>query len=259
VIIDVNAFLGHYPFRWVEGGSPAAVLDAMRRTGIDQAWVSNLAATFWRDPSEGNRILYQAAGSHQALRPVPSVHPGLEGWESVLDEAADQRVPCVRADPTFYGLDPAGREMAFLVAGCGARGIPLLLATRLEDGRQRHPHDGSGELDGAAIRALIRRHPTARLIVTHADRELIEQVHFGSTPEESERILWDICWLWGPPEDQLSLLIETVGANRFCFGTGMPLRIPESSVAKLELSEMSLTERRAIESSNARGFAYAPR
>jgi uncharacterized protein len=255
VIIDVNAFLGHYPFRRLDGGSPAALLDAMRRTGIDQAWVSNLAAIFWRNPTDGNRILYQASASHPSLRPVPAIHPGLAGWEALLDEAADQGVPCVRADPTFYGIDPAGVEMRGLLAGCGGRGLPLLMAVRLEDGRQRHPNDGSRELDGAAIRTLIRSHPTARLIISHADRDLIEQVHFGLTPEESGRILWDICWLWGPPEDQLTQLVRTVGPDRFCFGTGMPLRIPESSVAKLELTEVTLTERRAIESSNARAFA----
>jgi len=258
VIIDVNAFLGHYPFRRIDGGSPAVLLDAMRRTGVDQAWVSNAAAIFWRNPTDGNRILYQAAASHQALRPVPAIHPGLAGWESLLDEAVDQGAPCVRADPTFYGLNPVGPEMVDLLGAAGGRGLPISMAVRLEDGRQRHPNDASGELDAASIRTLIRSHPTVRLIITHADRDLIEQVHFGSTPEESGRILWDICWLWGPPEDQLTHLVRKVGAGRFCFGTGMPLRIPESSVAKLELTAVNLTERRAIESSNARSFQRQP-
>ena len=62
-------------------------------------------------------------------------------------------------------------------------------------------------------------------------------MHFGSTPAEAERILWDICWIWGPPEDHLALLLKTVGPERFTFGTGMPLRIPENSVAKLDLLE----------------------
>lgn len=254
MIIDVNAFLGHYPFRRLDGGSPVFLLDAMRRTGIDQAWISNLAAIFWRDPHDGNRILYQAAANQPLLRPVPSIHPGLYGWESIVEEAVERGAPCVRADPTFYGMDPAGREMADLMAVVGALGIPLLMATRLEDGRQRHPNDRSSDLSSDAIRALIRAHPTAKLIITQADRDTIEQVHFGATPEESSRILWDICWLWGPPEDQLSLLVRTMGSGRFCFGTGMPLRLPESAVAKLELTEVGLTERRAIESSNARAF-----
>ena len=43
----------------------------------------------------------------------------------------------------------------------------------------------------------------------------IEEVHFGSTPEESSRIWWDICWIWGPPEDHLETLLRTMGVDRF--------------------------------------------
>jgi predicted TIM-barrel fold metal-dependent hydrolase len=160
----------------------------------------------------------------------------------------------VRVDPTFYGLDPIGAEMVGLVGAAAARGLPLLLAVRLEDGRQRHPNDGAPELAPWAVRRLIRTDPDARLIVTHADRELIEQVHWGATPQESARILWDICWIWGPPEDHLEHLIRTVGLERFCFGTGMPLRIPESSVVKLDLLDCPPADRAAIESGNLARF-----
>lgn len=255
MIIDVNGFLGHYPYRRIDGGSPSALVDAMQRVGIAQAWVSNLAAVFWRDPTEGNRIVFQAAMHQLSLRPVPAVHPGLPGWIEVLEEAVDRAAPCVRADPLCYGLAPNGSEMMALVRAAAERRLPLMMAVRHEDSRQRHPNDAVTDLPASALRALIRSHPEARLIVTHADRGTIEQTHFGATPDEANRLLWDICWLWGPPEDQLQLLVTTMGAGRFCFGTGMPLRIPESSIAKLELTELSPTERRAIESTNARSFA----
>ena len=48
---DVNAFLGSYPFRRVPGTSVVALLAAMDRTGIDEAWVSHLPGIFWRDPA----------------------------------------------------------------------------------------------------------------------------------------------------------------------------------------------------------------
>ena len=144
--------------------------------------------------------------------------------------------------------------MLELAAGCADAGLPLMLAVRFEDGRQRHPNDRAEELSPHAVRDLIRAHSGVRLLITHADREFIEQVHFGSTPAEAARILWDICWIWGPPEDHLALLIETMGAERFVFGTGMPLRIPESSVAKLDLLDLSEEERARIESGNLRDF-----
>ena len=101
------------------------------------------------------------------------------------------------------------------------------------------------------------RDPGVRLVVTHADRPFVEEVHFGSTAEESSRILWDICWIWGPPEDHLGTLLRTVGIERFVFGTGQPLRLPENSVAKLDLLDLPPEQRNAIESENARAFVLS--
>ncbi len=248
--IDVNAFVGSYPYRRVPGTSPEGVLGAMDRVGIDQAWVTHLPGLFWRDPAEGNAWLLETAARHDRLRPVPSVHPGLAGWRETVRLAADAGAPAVRADPTFYGIEPAGAAMRALAAACGEAGMPLVLAVRLEDGRQRHPNDRAPELPAAAVRALIRSHPRVRLLVTHADRPFVEEVHFGSTPEEAERLWWDICWIWGPPEDHLQTLLGTIGASRFLLGTGQPLRLPENAGAKLDLLDISDADRTAIESGN---------
>jgi predicted TIM-barrel fold metal-dependent hydrolase len=255
--IDVNLFLGAYPWRRVPGTSPDAALRAMDRVGIDHAWATHLPGLFWRDPAEGNAWLCEVAAREPRLRPVPAVHPGLPRWESDLAAARDALAPAVRCDPTLFALDPAGVEMRALATACGDAGIPILMAVRLEDGRQRHPHDRAPELPAAAVRALLRSHPRARFVVTHADRGFVQEVHFGSTPEEAARIWWDICWLWGPPEDHLEMLLATVGPDRFVFGTGLPLRIPDNALAKLDLLDLDPAARAAVEHRNAERAAAA--
>jgi len=257
--IDVNTFVGAYPFRKVPGTSVEALLQAMERVAIEQAWVSHLPSVFWRDPAAGNPWLYQVAESDGRLRPVPAVHPGMTGWEEAIREARGRSAPAVRADPTYYGLDPAGPEMRSLVKICGSENVPLIMAVRLEDARQRHPHDRAPELPAAAVRALVRESSSIRLLITHADRGFVEEVHFGSTPEESSRIWWDISWIWGPPEDHLETLLHTIGAERFVFGTGQPLRLPETSVAKLDLLSLTPEQRNAIESENISSWTMSAR
>jgi predicted TIM-barrel fold metal-dependent hydrolase len=252
---DVNAFVGSYPFRRIPGTAPDAVLAAMDRVGLDEAWVTHLPSVFWRDPTEGNAWLLATARQHPRLRPMPAIHPGLADWRDALRAAVDAGAPAVRADPTFYGIDPAGSAMRALAAACGAAGIALSLAVRFEDGRQRHPNDHAPELPAAAVRAVVRSHDRVRLLVTHADRPFVEEVHFGSTPAEAARIWWDICWIWGPPEDHLQILLATVGAARFVLGTGQPLRLPENAGAKLDLLDLSPDNRAAIEGGNARVLA----
>ena len=252
---DVNAFVGSYPFRRVPGTSPDAVLAAMDRVGLDEAWVTHLPGVFWRNPTEGNAWLLHLAREQRRFRPVPAVHPVLADWRDALRAAGDAGAPAVRADPTFYGIDPAGPAMRALAAACGEAGVALSLAVRFEDGRQRHPNDHAPELPAAAVRALIRSDDRVRLLVTHADRPFVEEVHFGSTPAEAARIWWDICWIWGPPEDHLQTLLATVGVSRFVLGTGQPLRLPENAAAKLDLLDLSPGDRAAIESGNARALA----
>jgi hypothetical protein len=257
-MIDVNTFLGGYPFRRVPGTSPDALIAAMDRLHITEAWVSHLPAIFWRDPTEGNRWLYETTSHETRLRPVPCIEPGLANWESELAIAVERNAPAVRVDPTVHGLDPVGRAMTSLAAGCGAAGIALLLGRRFEDGRQRHPNDHAPELPASAVRALVRADPRTRVLVTHADRGFIEEVHWSLTPEESSRIWWDICWIWGPPEDHLELLLDTIGVARFVLGTGMPLRIPETPIARLDLLDLSPVDRAAIEHGNAEALARKP-
>jgi predicted TIM-barrel fold metal-dependent hydrolase len=254
---DVNAFLGSYPYRRVPGTSPGAVLEAMDRVGIDEAWVSHLPGIFWRDPAAGNAWLLETTRAHPRLRPVFAVHPELPGWERVLRSAVEAGAPAVRCDPTYYGIAAAGPSMRSLAAACGRAGVALMLAVRLEDGRQRHSNDHAGELPAAAARALVRGDAAVRVIITHADRPYIEEVHFGSTPEEARRTWWDISWIWGPPEDHLETLVRTMGAARFLFGTGQPLRIPENGIAKLDLLDLTAVDREAIESGNAAAAAGA--
>jgi len=249
--IDVATFVGGYPFRHLPDPTPTGLLQQMDRTGIATAWVGHLPSAWHRDPADANAELAELLRPHeQRLRGVATIHPALPRWEDDLRMAREAGAPAVRAYPTCQGLDAAGPEMRGLIGAAAAAGLPLILTVRFEDVRQRHPLDLVPDLPAAAIRALARVDPQARLIVTHADRAVVEEVHFGLTPAEARRILWDISWIWGPPEDHLRLLLGTVGLARFTFGTGMPLRIPDGAIAKLDLLELPSDERERITSGN---------
>jgi predicted TIM-barrel fold metal-dependent hydrolase len=250
-VIDVNAFLGNYPWRRVPGTSPESLLAAMDRVGIATAWVSHLPSLFWKDPAEGNAWLQELAARNPRFRAVATVHPGLPHWEEDLAQAADDGAVAVRADPGFLGLAPTGADILRLTAAVGALGIPLLAAVRLEDGRGRHPLDVAPDLPPWAVRAWLRHHPDLRVVITHADRGFIEEVHYGSTPAEAARVWWDVSWVWGPPDDHLAHLLATIGPYRFLFGSGQPLRLPETPLARLDLLSLGQTDRELILSGNA--------
>ena len=208
----------------------------LERERLDGAWVGHLPSAFFRDPSAGNAQLYTALAVHApVLRPVPTIRPDWPGWERALQRAVDAGAPAVRVYPTIWEMGPHDVRLSEFAAACGASQVALLLTVRFEDLRQRHPMDRAGDLSAAAIRALARAGDRVRLVVTAAGREMIEEVHWGLTPAEQRRVVWDISWIWGPPEDHLAKLFETIGANRFVYGTQWPLRLTQTPRANLAL------------------------
>jgi hypothetical protein len=235
-MIDVNTFVGGYPYRYVPHPEPAALVRVLERDGIDGAWVGHLPSAFFRDPSPGNReLLALVASNKKLLMPVPVVRPDWPRWEHELRAAHEAGAPAVRAYPPQWQLGPHDPAMRELALATGELGIALVLTVRFEDLRQRHPLDVAGDLSAAAIRALARAGDRVRLVVTAAGRDMIEEVHWGLTSREQERVLWDISWIWGPPEDHLAKLFRTVGSRRFVLGTQWPLRLAQNPRANLDL------------------------
>jgi predicted TIM-barrel fold metal-dependent hydrolase len=233
--VDVHAYVGPYPFRYVPHPDPEILVRVLDREGVDAAWVGHLPSAFWRDPTPGNTALYTALAPFEGtLMPVPTVRPDWPRWEHEVARAAEAGAPAVRAYPPQWGLGPDAAAMVELADACAARGLVLLLTTRFEDLRQRSRLDVAGDLQAAAVRAVARA-SRAAVVVTAAGREFIEEVHWGLTPDERRRVWYDISWIWGPPEDHLAHLVRTIGAERLVFGTGWPLRLTQAPAANLAL------------------------
>ena len=220
-LVDHNALVGPFPFRRLPDPTPERLVMDLERIGIARAWVGHVPSIYYRDVAAGNDELLRWLDPHRSrLLPVPAVNPAYPGWEREMERARAEGCPGVRTYPSHYGFDAAGPEMKAVAAACADLDLCLVLTVRIEDDRQRHRLDVAGELLG----------------VTNADRGFVEEVHFGSTPEEAERLRWDVAWLWGPPDDQLAALYRTVGRHRFVFGTHFPFRLPEAALARLALA-----------------------
>lgn len=235
-MIDVNALIGPYPFRFVPHPDPDVLVRVLEREGLSGAWVGHLPSAFYRDSAAGNAQLYTALQPHAGtLRPVPTIRPDWPDWRQELDVARNAGAPAVRAYPQLWQMGPGDPRLSELALACGDARMALLLTVRFEDLRQRHPLDTAGDLQAAAVRSIARAGDRVRLVVTAAGREFIEEVHWGLTPEEQRRVYWDFSWVWGPPEDHLAKLFRTVGSDRFVFGTQWPLRLTQNPRANLDL------------------------
>lgn len=233
--VDVNVHVGGYPWRHVPHPEPAILARVLEREEIDAAWVGHLPSAFWRDPTPGNAELYAALAAHPTLLPAPCVRPDWPGWERHVRDAADRGVPALRAYPTLWGMGPGDAALDRLAHTCAEAGLALVLSARFEDGRQRHPLDGAPDLQPAHVRALARAATHAALVVVNAGDDFISETVWALTAAERARLWFDFSWVWGPPEEQFARLLRTVGADRFVYGTGWPLRLTQNARALLDL------------------------
>jgi len=250
-MIDVNAWIGGYPFRHVDDAGPEALAREVARAGLAGAWVGHLPSAFWRDPTPGNALLHEAlAPFGSVLRPAPCVRPDWPRWERELQSAVDRGAPALRAYPVHWGMGPGDASLARLVGACGEAGVVVVLTVRFEDLRQRHALDVAADLSAAHVRALARQQGASRLVVTQAGRDLIEEIAWSLTEEERSRVWFDFSCVWGPPEDHLATLFRTLGAERFVYGTGWPLRLADAPAANLALLPPTLRDARVTDAAS---------
>lgn len=235
--VDVSAWIGGFPFRDVPHPEPTVLARVLDREGFGGAWVGHLPGAYHRDPAPSNRSLLASLAPHRdVLHPTPIVRPDWPRWQQTLASAVDAGAPAVRAYPSIWGLGPGHGAMSELALACGEAGMALHLTVRFEDLRQRHPLDSAGDLCAAAIRQLARLPQSrCRIVVAGASREMIEEVHWGLTPEEQRRVWYDWHWLWGPPEDHFAHLVQSVGRERFAWSSWWPLRLTQQAQALVDL------------------------
>src|SRR5258708_28344109 len=123
MIIDLNAFAGHWRFSRVRGDLPA-VRESLAALGVERICVSPLEAAWCRNPHLCNAALYQAAVAFADVWPVPVLDPTVATWRAELARAASEpRVRLVRLLPTYppYSLTEADALLRALAeAGEGA-------------------------------------------------------------------------------------------------------------------------------------------
>lgn len=258
MIIDLNASVGHYPFRGLRYRTAAEVVGLLDRQGIDRAVVTSLHAAFYRDAHRGNEELFADAARHRArLVPVAAVNPRYVGWERDLAEAVGpwgSRAVALWPEHHGYKLDDEHGRAA--LAAIAARGLPVLLTQRLEDRRQRHRWDQAEDLTVAALLEAAAAHPTLRfLLVNWAGLDGARLAAAGL----KGRCLIDFSRLQVVFRREVPKLIETLGVDALAFGSHLPFDYVGPALVKLaNLTTLPPADYERIAWRNAARFLHLP-
>jgi len=231
LLIDVNTYIGHWPFRQLRHSTARALVRRMDQRGIDRAVVASIHGIFYKNVHPANEELARDTRRYRdRLIPFATLNPTYPGWEEDLRRCAEDLDLCgIRLYPQYHGYrlsDPEGLELIDAVTELGwAVQVPM----RVVDRRQRHPWDLAEDLAPAAFEEVFALRPRTRWMVLNGlglD---------GKRLPAPARFLVEISRLTSVLQRNIPDLLETAGPEHLAFGTGMPFKVPEPALLKLEI------------------------
>ncbi|MCD6361422.1 MAG: amidohydrolase family protein [Armatimonadetes bacterium] len=253
MLIDMNAYLGHWPFRRLRHNTAPELVALMDEKGIDLACVSSADAIFYKNSQAGNEELAEQIEPHRdRLIPFAVINPTYADWEYDLRVCAEQfGARGLRLYPNYHNYTLGDRCCHDLVRAATELGLIVSMPIRQIDQRQRHWLIEIPDLNLDDIAKLVEAHPEATFV-------LLNGLNFvGSRLGQPDNGLpanyyIGISRLTAVMAAEIRRLMDNLGAERLVFGTGMPFKYADPPLVKLEVLDATEEDKDLIRSGNAR-------
>lgn len=246
MLIDSNAYIGHWPFRQRKYHTCETLLQRMDRFGVHLSLVSNLNGVFYKNTQSANEELHAqiSADSNFGARIIPFavINPIYSGWKNDLDVCVrEMGMKGIRLYPRYHGYaltDPACVE---LVEMARDRSLPVAFSLRVVDSRPSSWMDLERETEWALkdVLPIIRKVPDAKYLVLNI-------ANSTSLNEEDTALFRKTNLIMdtsGRSLTNLGELLQVFGKDKFAFGTHSPLLDELTGLLRIE----SLRENEADE------------
>ncbi len=137
MIIDVNTFCGHWPFRKIPTENMDRIKENAEKHNINSMIISSLNSIFYEDPQEGDEEIASLIpeGSYQAI----TVNPTIGWFDKDIEAAADNKnVKAVRIHPEFHKFRLTDKCVTRLFDVLYEHKLPLIITSQMEDPRAFH-------------------------------------------------------------------------------------------------------------------------
>jgi hypothetical protein len=250
-MIDLNAYVGRWPFGPVKPDTTSGLLRLMDRAGIERAAVTPFEALLYKDPMDANRLLARAVKNHgDRLLPFATLNPALPDWPGDLRAVTDLGARGLRLFPSYHGYALEDPPCGELLEAAAESGIPVQVVPAISDPRMHHPRAMAPSTPLAVIPVLLRRIARLRLCVLNASAAPIAKDL--ETLRRSRSFFRDIAWADGIA--CLDPLAQQYGRDALVFGSSMPLLPRESASYKLREIDWDDAAMAALTEANARRF-----
>ena len=243
-MLDINAYVGHWPFKQLKYNTCEATIDRMDHFGVDISVISNLNGIFYKNTQSANKELFDEIQSNKKFGerfiPFAVINPIYAGWRDDLEECRTKfGMKGIRLYPKYHDyelVDPACIELVQLARDFE---MPVAFSFRMVDSRQRSWIDIDKEWDLKDIIPIVKEVPDAKYI-------FLNLCNNTKLNDEDELLLKNANMVIDSSGRSVNKLIELFarfGKDKFAFGTHSPILDYMTGLIRIE----SLREEEAAE------------
>ncbi len=234
MLIDINSYIGDWPFRPLRGNTLDEMLNRMNKFGVDKAFVSSINGIHYVDFQLANEELDAALNFNDVFKgrfiPFATINPILPWWKDALDICYKKfSMKGIRIYPIYHKYNITEAACIELVKEARDRDMPISIPLRMSDLREASWLDAQEALTYNDVASLVSLVPDAKYIILDARLTDTQE----KTTDQSVKILRDADVLFdtsrgagvpckGPNGESLSYLLNTFGAQKLAFGTETP-------------------------------------
>jgi predicted TIM-barrel fold metal-dependent hydrolase len=273
MLIDINSYIGHWPFKHLKLNTCASRLERMNRFGVDISVVSNLNGIFYKNTQPANIELYNELKSDKQfssrLIPFAVINPIYAGWRDDIESCVTKMgMKGIRIYPQYHDYAITDPSLIQLVKIVRDHGLPVSIDIRMVDSRQRSWMDIPVFDYNAAVQTdiifrewklqdiipLIREVPDAKYIIVNLANSI------SLSKEDTELIskanlVFDTSGRAIMGDDTLSELLKRFGREKFAFGSHSPILDYLTGLLRIESMNQSEADegtKELLRSGNAR-------
>ncbi|MBK7711972.1 MAG: amidohydrolase family protein [Bacteroidales bacterium] len=273
MLLDINSYIGHWPFKQLKYNTCASRLETMNRFGVDLSVVSNLNGIFYKNTQSANVELYNELKSDKQFSsrfiPFAVINPIYAGWMDDLENCITKLgIKGVRVYPQYHDYSITDPGFIQLVKVCRDRGLPVTIDMRMVDSRQRSWMDIPvfdynapvktdiifREWNLQNIMPVIREVPDARFIIVNLANSIRLNIEDLALIRKAD-VVFDTSGRSLMGDDTLSELLKRFGSEKFAFGSHSPILDYLTGLLRIESmngSEADDETKEHLRSGNAR-------
>ena len=235
MLVDINAYTGHWPFKQLQYNTCGKLLDRMDRFGVDVSVISNLNGIFYKNTQPANEELAEELKSDPRFAgrfiPMAVINPIYAGWKDDLEICInDLGMKGVRLYPLYHDYELTDPALIELIKMTRDHGLPVSFSMRMVDSRQRSWMDISSEWELKDVIPVIKAVPDAKFILLNIANSM-------KLSEEDTALLKNtdlIIDTSGREISNLGELLKIYGKDKFAFGTHAPILDYVSGLLRVE-------------------------